>query len=144
MADLNSAKIFLLCIKEFGVFSGLKINKEKSEALWLGKDRNNNSKPLDILWPDKPIKVLGIYLSYDPRECEERNVKDKLDKVKKIMNTWKQRNLSLLGKIQIVKSYLVSTFQYFISMSQVSKNFEQELNKLLFSFIWNGKIEKIK
>ena len=144
LADLNSAKQFLLCIEEFGAFSGLKINKEKSEALWLGKDRDRSSKPLGIHWPNRPVRILGIYISYNHEECEKKNVKEKLDRVKRVMNSWKQRNLSLLGKIQIVKSYLISTFQYFISMSQVSKNFEQELNKLLFSFIWNGKRERLK
>ena len=60
--DTKSAKIFIDLVAQFGKCSGLKINTEKTEALWVGKDKINKSKPLGISWSLKPLKVLGIYI----------------------------------------------------------------------------------
>ena len=46
--DVESAKQFLQTVKEFGLFSGLNMNKEKTEAIWLGANRESNRKPLGI------------------------------------------------------------------------------------------------
>ena len=35
LADIPSAKTFLDEIEEFGLFSGLKVNRDKSEAMWI-------------------------------------------------------------------------------------------------------------
>jgi hypothetical protein len=49
--NLKSAKVFLQTVKEFGLYSGLNLNVEKTESLWLGSNRFNKTKPLGILWP---------------------------------------------------------------------------------------------
>ena len=122
VANLKSAKTFISVVQEFGLFSGLYMNKDKCEAIWLGKDRNNKSKPLGIAWPEKPMKVLGIYISYDDKENEFKNTQEKLLKIKSIINSWKKRNLTMLGRIQILKSYILSSFQYLISMVHICTN----------------------
>jgi hypothetical protein len=58
--DLSSAKLFLKEIESFGKCSGLVLNKDKSEAMWIGSSAHNPSKPLGISLPDDPIRGLGI------------------------------------------------------------------------------------
>ena len=69
------------CIKtviEFGKFSGLRLNLEKTEGLWLGLGRNRNDNFSNINWRKSSIKALGVYFGYDKKEIEELNWKNKL------------------------------------------------------------------
>ena len=83
---------------------GLKINSTKSEAIWLGKYRNNCSKLYDLKWPQDPIVALGTAFSYDAYKCEVKNFHEKATKMQKMFNLWSQRDLSLYGKITIAKT----------------------------------------
>ena len=73
---------FLQVDIDFGHISGLTLNMPKTEAVWLGVNRNETDKPLNIRWPALPIKVLGVYFGYDRESCE------KIDKAKQIINMW--------------------------------------------------------
>jgi hypothetical protein len=48
-------------IEIFGTFSGLMINRNKTEGLWIGKLKHSKDKVENIKWTNKPIKSLGIY-----------------------------------------------------------------------------------
>ena len=63
--DEISAKHFLQVIRDFGHISGLTLIMTKTEAVWLGVNRNRTDKPLNIRLPALPIKVLGVYFGYD-------------------------------------------------------------------------------
>jgi hypothetical protein len=55
-----------------------------------------------------------------------------------------KRNISPLGKIDVVKSLLLSKFTHlFISLSKPSFLWIRQLTKTLYKFIWGNKIEKI-
>jgi hypothetical protein len=48
-------------IEIVGSFSGLLINRNKTEGVWIGNLKNCKYKIPGINWTDKPIKSLGIY-----------------------------------------------------------------------------------
>ena len=56
---------------------------------------------------------------------------------------WKWRDLTILGRIQIVKTFVIPMFMYRASLICVQKDIVIEVNKLLFKFIWKGK-DKVK
>ena len=56
---------------------------------------------------------------------------------------WKWRGLSLLGRIQIVKTFAVPKLIYRASVLPISKEQIKETNSIIYGFIWNGK-DKIK
>ena len=144
LEDENSVRRLIRLLKTFGDFSRLKVNKEKSDAMWLGSKRHSNKQPLGVRWTKNPIRLLGVYVSYAEVENNKENVEEKMIAIKKIINMWKSRNLTLVGRIQIIKTFLISKFSYFWSNCYISGKSIQELNKIVFSFIWNGKREKIK
>jgi hypothetical protein len=45
----------------FGSLSGLMLNRNKTQRMWVGKLKNCKDKIKGIKWENKPIKVLGIY-----------------------------------------------------------------------------------
>ena len=125
--DESSARHFLLVVKEFGLISGLTLNMTKTEAMWIGSDRHRTDKPLQIVWSDQPMKILGVYFGYNTDLSNERNFEDKISKVNKIINMWKQRDLSLIGRIQIIKTFIISQFLYSISAINIPEKYIKEI-----------------
>ena len=68
-----------ITVDEFGHYSGLKLNIEKNEGLWLGANKDNKSTPLGISWP-KSIRILGIYFSYHTLENNRKNFEERIEK----------------------------------------------------------------
>ena len=56
---------------------------------------------------------------------------------------WKWRGLTLLGKVQIVKTFIIPRFLSKAALISVSNDFIKEINKLIYGFIWKGN-DKIK
>ena len=56
------------------------------------------------------------------------------------------RNLSLLGKIAVVKSLLLPQLLYLFSVLCIDlpKSFFKRLDSLLFKFIWNHRNDRVK
>jgi hypothetical protein len=133
----------LKTIDEFGVLAGLKLNLSKSEAMWLGENRNSSSKPLGLKWV-KGVKALGIHFSYNEKEMEEKNFVEKLKELKKLLALWGQRDLSIIGRIQVFKSLAFSKVIYQCNNLAVPQDFLKELNTIAFNFVWGYKPEKVK
>ena len=90
------------------------------------------------------IKILGICFSYDKALVEKDNFyKLSLD-YRTLLNIWKQRRLSVAGKIQVFKSLVASKPVYLPTMIPVPQNFCDILKALHKDFIWSGKKPKIK
>ena len=140
----DEINIALNIIEIFGTYSGLTLNRNKTEGIWIGKLKHCKDKVNDITFTDKPIKVLGIYFSTDKKECEKLNWESKLEKAKNLMKSWEKRHLSIIGKILIVKSLIIPQFTYVASSTPLSKNYIDLLEKEIFKFIWNGKPDKVK
>ena len=61
-----------------------------------------------------------------------------------ILNLWKQRFLSLAGKIQIFKSLIVSKPVYVATMKHLPQEILDDLQSMHKDFIWDEKRAKIK
>jgi len=66
-ADLASVEKALEIVDSFGTLAGLKLNRKKKKAIWLGKWENSKSNLLQLKWLHNPAKTLGIYVSYDEK-----------------------------------------------------------------------------
>ena len=100
-------------IEIFGSFSGLTLNKNKTEGIWIGKLKNSKDKVAGINWTNKPVKALGIYFGHNREECEKLNWENKIEKMNKLFHLWGKRNLTLIGKIHYYKNRSFTTFYIF-------------------------------
>ena len=105
--------------------------------MWIGSTKENKPKPLGIKWPNEPIKALCVYYTYDIKLLWEKNFTERLDNIKKLINIWSSRGLSIYGKLTMIKSFLIPKFVY-ICASLPTPN-----EVLLFKFLWKG-IDKIR
>lgn len=91
----------------------LKINLNKSTLYRLGPIKNStvilNSK--GIPWTNNMIKVLGINISEDS-ELENNNIKPLFNKMQGVCNAWRARDLSLIGKVLVINSLIMSLIVY--------------------------------
>ena len=132
-------------INEFGMISGMQLNLSKCEGLWIGnlKHRQINCTLFDIKWPIEPLRCLGIYIGYDDVMKKTLNWDTKVESIRNLLNSWKQRDLTLFGKVVIIKQLAIPKILYSASMLHVPEGITSELNSLFYDFIW-GKVDRVK
>ena len=111
--------------------------------MWLGANQNKKSKHFDIAWPSEPVCALGIHFSYNEDVSHQKNFEQKLTSMKTLLNIWYPRNLTLYGRITILKTLALSKLIYNTSMLSFPSPFITMVNQAIKSFIW-GKTAKIK
>ena len=95
----------LYLLDTFAMISGVKVNYEKTEALWIGSCKSSeitlsSSKP--ILWAKDKVYALGVWFSTLEDTPAHITFSEKIDKLQSILNSWSARRLTLLGKIIII------------------------------------------
>ena len=124
--------------------SGLEVNKSKTEGMWLGANKNNKEQPLGIQWPKDSICALGIHFSYNEEIGLKKNFENKLSSVTTLLNLWFPRNLTLRGRIIILKTVALSKLIYNTSMLTPPDRFVKRVNQSIAQFFWRKKVPKIK
>jgi len=138
---------FTTCILEkFGEVSGLRVNCEKTEALWIGSKKGSNQiicSEKNLKWADGKVKALGVWFCIDCEESKKENYEGKVHKVEDILNNWRNKRLTLIGRIAVIKALVPSQFVYILSSTTSCSKSLKETNNL-FKFLWYNKGNKIK
>ena len=88
----------------------------------------------------KALKTLGVYFMYNQFPWKKLHFEETLLKsISETLQFWNWRNLTILGQIQIVKTFAVPILMYRASLVCMHKDIIMEANKILFNFIWKGK-----
>ena len=74
---------------------------------------------------------------------EKLNWLDKLDKINQLITLWSKRDLSIYGRVQIIKSFAVAQLVQVASLLPVPVGIVLKLNDIFFRFLWKGK-DKVK
>ena len=143
VSDTESATNLFKLLSKFQECSDLEINKSKTEGMWIGASRKNTAKPLGISWPANSILALGINFSYNDEIVYNKNFEQKLTKMKSLLNLWYPRNLTLYGRITILKSLAISKLVYNTSVLTFPTKFTAMVNQAITQFVLNKKA-KIK
>ena len=131
-------------LNEFGSVAGTMLNLSKCEGLWLGQDKNkqNNCKIFGIRWPEQ-IRFLGIYIGHSKDKNNLKNWDDKIAQIVSLLNSWSKRDLTLFGKVQIIKSFAVSKLVMSATLLHTPDKVVKTINSVLFNFLWGSK-DKVK
>jgi len=126
-------------IKLFSVFSGLLLNKQKSAAIKIGDTSFKNKVKHGIKFVNR-LKILGIIFS---NECEVNEVTENIDKkieqLERLCSLWEKRQLTVFGKITVLKSFGISNFIYMMQSIGISDQNLKKINGIMYKFIWNKK-----
>ena len=144
VSELDSIKHVIKCIDNFSKNAGLKLNLKKTKGIWLGNFKNLGLRVKDnIIWTGNPVKCLGVYIGHNSEKCYNKNWIRKFEGIEKLLTLWSKRNLSLFGKITVIKTYALSKIVFPATMLPTNKEIIKKLASLFHRFLW-GKRDRIK
>ena len=143
LKDIHSLHIVLNLMYMFKEASGLKLNYSKTQILQIGK-QEWNIKPLKLKNEKEKVYSLGTWFYKDPTVTVHENQVIKLEEFKKILKQWQHRNLTLHGRIMVLKSLALSKLNFLFSSMEITKDLIEECQKHVNSFIWKNKPPKLK
>jgi len=147
LQDINSITNAMYVLDSFYECSGLRLNKQKCEVFILGNCGQSNNVPDTIAGlkcVSGSFKALGIHFNNNLDDMLQKNFMEKVKKLHVLINIWSQRDLSLKGKVIVLKSILIPTVLFQCTNLYVPQWFVSQVNNLLFKFVWNNKPAKIK
>ena len=144
VSSVESANIAIHEVDMFGVNAGLKLNVNKTKIMPLNITFDENNPVNNIEWTEDPIKYLGVVLTSNTNEFDKLNWSVKIEKIRNITALWKKRNLTFYGKTIIIKMLLISQFIYIGTCYIMPPKYVKDLNKIIYSFLWNSNREKVK
>ena len=100
----KSLKETLNILKTFYIMSGLKINVEKTRAIWIGSLSNSNRqlcKEYKLDWSQGPFKILGVMFTAEVFNIWDVNTEQIYKNIENICKQWSKRKLTLFGRITI-------------------------------------------
>ena len=100
--------------------------------------------PQKLDWGTTEFNLLGLQFSVDLNKIPAMNYSLILNKIEKILIRWRRRNLTPVGKITVLKTFVLSSLNHvFASLPSPDKQTISSLNKLMYSFLWDNKPSKI-
>ena len=142
----KSFTVALHDLELFSTISDLKLNKKKTEALWIGSysGREDQLCPeKNLKWVKDKVRSVGVWISTNPTISINENYRAKLEKIRSCLNCWEYRRLTLLGKVVVLKSLIASQLVYMLSPLLTNQQVLGEINNIFYKF-WDGKRDKIK
>lgn len=126
---------------KFSKMSGLALNSEKTEIFKIG--HTNDLETIKIKYNGVTsmvntancINVNGIIIG---RDSQAMNWDKVITNINENFVAWSKRSLSLIGKIQIYKTFGLSQLLYKYSVASLTVNEERELKNCVFKFLWNS------
>ena len=103
----------LSVLDNFYIISGLKINIEKTKAIWIGSCSNSERKicrNYQLDWTQGPFKILGVTFTTEVFDIWDVNTAPYINKAKNLIQQWSKRKLTLFGRIIFIKSLVLSKF----------------------------------
>ena len=131
----------------YGTLSGLKMNKDKTKVIWIGRKKYSKEKiecKASLKWGDTEFILLGLNYNVDLKKMVNQNFEKSLVKGKVILCNWNKRYMTPIGKITVIKTFFLPLFNHlFISLPNPNQQFISELKGIMFKFIWDNKPDKV-
>ena len=126
-------------LNDFGTISGSKLNIDKCKVLTVSNQLPVISGIHNIQITKGPETVLGINVGKF-NENKHPQWRDKIKKIENLLAIWKMRDLSIKGRVYILKSVGISSLLYQMEMQEVGDDILKEVSKIMFNFLWqNGR-----
>lgn len=146
VSNRESIETVLDIFDEFGKASGSKINRAKTEIMPIGSGKVNCFilDRLNIRECSGTMKILGVHFGKDKSLCDKSNWEEKVSKIKKVLNMWRQRKLNIQGRAIVVHTLLLSRLWYLAMVQTVPNWVENEIKTACLQFVWLKKAYPVK
>ena len=96
------------------------------------------------------INILGIFFSNEHKSDDiAETVDKKIEQLIKMCSLWSKRNIGIIGKITLLKTFGLSLFNYIMQSVGITPKKLKEINSIMYAFLWRTTkdkkpIEKVK
>lgn len=148
LVNIRSIQLLLATYSEFSSMSGIFLNTDKTEILALGRalpnpiQIDNNGSVVVVL--STAVRICGIFFPTDIEESYIHNVSDKISSLKKQLDKWSSRGLSIIGKNILIKTFGVSQLVHSMQTCHVKKTDLKKIEQIVFNFLWRSSCDKVK
>ena len=147
---LNEEKSFnrvMYHLENFGRHTGFKLNYDKTTVYRVGSAKEANAKHYtgkELKWTKESINVLGVDIAQTDEEVLKINYEKLLKSSQQTINRWENRNLTLIGKVEVINTLVASLFVYrMTSLPAIPAYISEKFNKMIEEYIWNKAKPKI-
>ena len=134
-------------LNTFSKFSGLKPKKTKCEIAGIGALNGVQVALCGMKYANlnnKTVRKLGVLFLYNKNLEQNKNFSEHIVKIENILKLWRMRQLTLEGRITVLKSLVVSKVIHLLLITKLHNNTIDLLYKIQKHFIWQRKKAKIK
>lgn len=139
LTDNMSIDRSLLVCETFVAASGMKINKSKSKVIYFNWRETKENWGLTEKF--ETIKILGVEIGMD---MQFKNWNMKLSKIQGKLLGWKDRELSFVGKVLVLKAEVIVSLACLATILPIPYTMLASLRKAMFRFLWGSQHERLK
>jgi len=136
LKDDRALETALETIENFGRISGLELNRDKTVVMPLDP-RQIEESGFEM---SHTIEVTGVTHSNreGAQEAWRQNFDIPVAKTRLVLNEWRERHLTLLGRIQVVKAFGISPIMHKSWSLEIPAEIIKEISTMIYKFIWHG------
>jgi len=142
--DINSLQNVFNEYGRLSRSSGLLLNADKTEILETNETqfRVRYEREEYLIKGAKSVKINGIFFNKDIAQMREENFNHLTMKIENMLTGWRMRNLSLLGKILIYKTFGMSQVIYALSVVALNQNQYKLIQMMFNNFLWGRELAR--
>ncbi|GJY37828.1 hypothetical protein Tco_0424192 [Tanacetum coccineum] len=144
--NANSARVIMESLEEFKLVSGLTPSLPKSTAYFCNVTNHVKMSILQILPFEEgrlPVKYLGVPLVSS--RLIYKDCKELIEKVQHRVDDWKNKSLSIAGRLQLVSSVIGSLHVFWASVFMLPTRILLDIEQIMRGFLWcQGKMRSGK
>ncbi|MGL6064844.1 MAG: RNA-directed DNA polymerase, partial [Fusobacteriaceae bacterium] len=139
--DVKSVKKAMEILERYCKGSGAKINILKTVYMQIGEGENiQNVFPFK---EEENVKVLGVRIGKNERVMRDLMWDEVIGKMERVLNFWKQRGLTLKGKVLVLNSLMLAKMWYVLGVTPMPVCIGKRIKAAVLKFIWDSKPSKI-
>lgn len=137
--SLSSLAAILDILDVFKKGSGLGINLQKTALLLDGGNFERNrikAASLGVSQGSLPVRYLGLPLM--SQKMKKHDYQPLVDRINSRFTSWTARHLSFAGRLQLLKSVIYSTINFWASIFILPNQCLHKLEQMCNAFLWSG------
>ena len=140
-SEASLAGVFTV-LSQFQKFSGLEVNISKTSMFSSGLPEQSQQNILNrfrLRSLPLPVRYLGLPLC--SKKLTVRDCDPLLAQVRRKLNGWMTRHLSIAGRLQLISSTIPGILGFWTSAFCIPKKVLKMIQSLLSSFLWHGNMD---
>jgi hypothetical protein len=128
-----------LHLRRYEAASGARVNAAKSHALALGVASPADFRSLVVPFLEQGVSTKYLGLLVGPDVSDSVIWKAALSRMLLVLSAWSKHNLSLTGKVTVLKTLATSTLWYTASVVPLPDDVALQLDRACWRFLWRDK-----